>query len=111
LAARIATLCAALLACAASVHAQQPSFAASNLTERGARDMAANCAPCHGTGGRAAPGSSIRSLVGRDDVASLLRAFRDGKREATVMQQIAKGYSDAEIEALGAYFARQAASR
>ena len=38
----------------------------------------------------------------------LLRAFREGRRESTVMQQIAKGYTDAEIEALGTWFARQA---
>ena len=69
--------------------------------------MAANCAACHGTRGRAAAGSSVAGLAGRADVAGLLRAFRDGKRESTVMQQIAKGYGEAEIDALGAYFARQ----
>ncbi len=69
--------------------------------------MAANCASCHGTRGRAAPGSNIAALAGRKDVASRLRAFREGKRESTVMQQIAKGFGEAEIDALGAYFARQ----
>lgn len=93
------------MACAVLAHAQQPSFAAPNLSERGVRDMAANCAPCHA---KAAPGSSIRGLAGREDVAPVLRAFREGRRESTVMQQIAKGYTDAEIEALGAWFARQA---
>jgi len=67
--------------------------------------MAANCAPCHGTAGKAVPGSAVRKLAGREDVAALLRAFREGRRDSTVMQQIAKGYTDAEIEALGAYFA------
>ena len=57
---------------------------------------------------RPLPGRSVRSLAGRDDIARLLLAFRDGRRESTVMQQIAKGYSDAEIQALGAWFARQA---
>jgi cytochrome c553 len=36
-----------------------------------------------------------------------MRAFRDGKRPATVMHQIAKGYSDAQIESLAAWFAAQ----
>ncbi|HLX24023.1 MAG TPA: c-type cytochrome [Usitatibacter sp.] len=102
---RAATVCAALTACAALAHAQQPSFAAPNLTERGVRDMAANCAPCHGTAGKAVTGSGVRKLAGREDVAPLLRAFRDGRRESTVMQQIAKGYTDAEIDTLGGYFA------
>jgi cytochrome c553 len=96
------------MACAPLAHAQQPSFAPSNLTERGVRDMAANCAPCHGTAGKAVAGSSVRKLAGREDVAQLLRAFREGRRDSTVMQQIAKGYSDTEIQALGDYFARQA---
>jgi sulfide dehydrogenase cytochrome subunit len=107
LGARAASLCAALVACAIPAQGQQPAFAAPNLTESGIRDMAANCAPCHGTRGRAAPGSTVKELAGRTDVAALLRAFREGKRESTVMQQIARGYGDAEIEAIGAYFARQ----
>ncbi|HEY2629447.1 MAG TPA: c-type cytochrome [Usitatibacter sp.] len=105
--ARVALLCTVLLACAAEARAQQPAFAAPNLSEAGVRDMAANCASCHGTRGKPAPGSSVAGLAGRTDVAALLRAFREGKRESTVMQQIAKGYGDAEIDAMGAYFARQ----
>ena len=34
--------------------------------------------------------------------------FRDGKRPATLMHQIAKGYSDAEVGALADYFSKQA---
>jgi len=30
--------------------------------------------------------------------------FKSGQRPATIMHQIAKGYSDAEIAALAAYF-------
>jgi cytochrome c553 len=36
-----------------------------------------------------------------------MRALRDGTRDATVMQQIAKGYSDEQTEALGDFFAAQ----
>ena len=96
-----------LLACALVAHAQQPSFAPSNLSPSGVRDMAAACAPCHGPGGHSSD-PNVASIAGRGDVAATLRAFRDGKREATVMQQVAKGFSDAEIAALGAYFARSA---
>jgi cytochrome c553 len=38
-----------------------------------------------------------------------MRLFRDGKRPATIMHQISKGYSDQQIEQLADYFARQAA--
>jgi sulfide dehydrogenase cytochrome subunit len=71
------------------------------------RDVAATCAACHGTDGRSR--ADIPSLAGRDK-AELIRAmrdFREGRRASTMMQQLAKGYDDAEIEAAAAYFAEQ----
>ena len=40
-------------------------------------------------------------------IVEAMRAFKEGKREATVMHQIAKGYSDAEIAAIAAYFSQR----
>jgi cytochrome c553 len=74
------------------------------------RNLAAACAICHGTEGRsAAADSALIPLAGlpRDHIATQMRAFRDGKRPATVMHQIAKGYSDPQIDALAAWFASQ----
>jgi cytochrome c553 len=73
------------------------------------RNLAAGCAICHGTEGKVAPGAPVIPLAGlpRDHIASQMRAFRDGQRPATVMHQIAKGYSDAQIDALAAWFAAQ----
>ena len=36
-----------------------------------------------------------------------MRALRDGQRQATVMHQIARGYTDAQIDALAAWFSTQ----
>jgi len=108
---RAGWLGAALAACAGLALAEEPAFAPPNLSASGVRDMAANCAACHGTEGRAVPGSRTRALAGRTDVAQLLRAFRDGKRESTVMKQIAHGYGDTEIDAIGAYFAHRPVDR
>jgi cytochrome c553 len=36
-----------------------------------------------------------------------MKAFRSGSRPATVMHQLAKGYSDAQVETIAAYFAAQ----
>lgn len=85
-----------------------PVFAAPNLTPAGIRSMAANCAACHGTNGYSA-GGAIPGLAGRgkEDFITQIKAFKEGKREATVMHQIAKGYSDAEIAALADYFSAQ----
>ena len=86
-----------------------PAFAPANVTHGGARAMAANCASCHGTNGHAAPGSPTDSLAGRSSyaIATAMKEFRDGKRTATLMHQIAKGYSDDEIDAIAEFFANQ----
>ena len=71
------------------------------------KGLAASCAACHGTNGQAVQGSSVVSLAGmpRDQVVAQLNAFKAGTRPATIMHQLAKGYSDAQIEQLAGYFA------
>jgi len=89
-----------IIAVAAAVAAGAAGAAAPDV----GRDIAANCASCHGTDGRSRGG--MPSLAGRDKVfiVERVREFRDGRRPSTVMQQLAKGYSDAQIEAAAAYF-------
>ena len=71
------------------------------------RDVAANCATCHGTDGKSR--GVVPSLSGQDRayIVQQMKDFRDGKRPSTIMQQLAKGYTDAEIDAAAAYFAAQ----
>ena len=73
------------------------------------RALAATCANCHGTGGRAVEGASVPGLAGMPAVYMVeqLKAFKAGTRPATVMHQLAKGFSDAQIEQAAAYFAAQ----
>lgn len=73
------------------------------------RDVASNCANCHGTDGRSRGG--VPSLAGRDkrELIERVRDFREGKRPSTIMRQLAKGYTDAEIEAAAAYFGTEKA--
>ena len=73
------------------------------------RGLAATCANCHGTDGRAAEGAGVPGLAGmpRDYLAAQLKAFKAGTRPATVMHQLSKGFSDAQIEQMAAYFAAQ----
>ena len=74
-----------------------------------ARSLAATCASCHGSGGRAVDGAAVPGLAGMPAayMVEQLKAFKAGTRSATVMHQIAKGYSDAQTEQLAAYFAAQ----
>ncbi len=77
--------------------------------DTGGRNLAAGCAICHGTQGKPAAGAPVIPLAGlpQDHIASQMRAFRDGARPATAMHQIAKGYTDAQIDAVAAWFAAQ----
>ena len=73
------------------------------------KSLAATCANCHGTNGKATDGSSVVSLAGLDKAYTIaqMKAFKTGARPATVMHQLSKGYSDAQIEVLATYFAAQ----
>ncbi len=110
--ARYLAAAAATLAAGFAV-AQQPAppaFAPSNLTPAGVRSLAANCAACHGFQGHPAKGSDLAGLAGkpRSELLMALTQFKEGKKPATVMHQLAKGYSEQEIAALADYFSNQA---
>jgi sulfide dehydrogenase cytochrome subunit len=107
---RLAWILAAGLAASAAgavcAQAPAPNFATPNTSPQGVRSMASACAMCHGTEGRAAPNSTVAALAGRpkDEIVQSMGQFKSGQKPATIMHQIAKGYSDAEIAALAAYF-------
>jgi cytochrome c553 len=68
--------------------------------------LASNCFNCHGTDGKAT--AAIPALAGREkaDLIEALQTYKDGTREATIMHQLAKGYTDDELVALGVFFSR-----
>ncbi|MCU0926391.1 MAG: c-type cytochrome [Hydrogenophaga sp.] len=69
------------------------------------RVWAAACANCHGTEGRAQPG--MESLAGKDkdELLQKMLDFKSGKKPATIMHQLSKGYTDEQLQQLAAYFA------
>jgi cytochrome subunit of sulfide dehydrogenase len=73
------------------------------------RSLAATCANCHGTNGKATEGSAVVTLAGMEKsyIVAQLKAFQSGVRPATIMHQLAKGYSDQQIEQIATYFAVQ----
>jgi sulfide dehydrogenase cytochrome subunit len=89
---------------AATAVAAAPAFAQDAVT----RSLAATCANCHGTDGRSVT-TQVPALAGvpRQNIVSALKGFKDGTRPATVMHQLAKGYTDAQIDALAGYFSSQ----
>jgi cytochrome c553 len=91
--------------CAGSTSAGPAS--AGGVASLSTRALAATCAACHGTEGRALRGDAVPPLAGLppDYFLRQMRGFRDGSIAATVMTQIARGYSDDQFEALAEYFA------
>ena len=98
----------AALACAASTLAGAQG-AATPQQQLQTRALAATCANCHGTDGHGAAGSTVPALAGLPaaEIADKLRGFKSGALPATVMHQLSKGYNDAQINQLAAYFAAQ----
>jgi len=68
---------------------------------------ASSCSGCH-PATRAAE-TTVPRLVGRDaaQLVSAMQSFRSGQRPSTVMDRIAKGYSDDEVKAIAAWYAAQ----
>jgi cytochrome subunit of sulfide dehydrogenase len=88
------------------------SAAAQSNAQRDAlyvKSLAATCANCHGTDGKAAQGSSAATLAGLSQayIVAQMQAFKSGARPATIMHQLSKGYSDAQVEQIAGYFAAQ----
>ena len=70
--------------------------------------MAHSCAACHGTNGQLGD-EYFKPLAGMP-VQQFVRTmvdFREGKRSATLMGHVAKGFTDADLKAMGEFFAAQ----
>jgi sulfide dehydrogenase cytochrome subunit len=98
---RLAATLALAAACAA--HAQDANLG---------RDLAASCANCHGTNGQA-KGDTVKPLAGvsADKILAALADYKSGAQPATIMHQIAKGYTDDQVRLIAAFFAAQPAKK
>ena len=93
-----AALC--LVAATSAAHAADPNLA---------RNLAATCANCHGTNGKAVPGAGMDELAGMDKAKILQKVgeFKTGVKPASIMHQISKGYTDEQLDMIATYFAAQ----
>ena len=68
--------------------------------------LASTCSGCHGANADGSGG--IPGLKGQQQayIAEQLKAFKAGTRPATVMNRLAKGYTDEEIAGLALHFSR-----
>src|SRR5262249_48464835 len=80
---------------------------ASAATAADAPPGATSCSGCHpATSGVDTP---VPPLAGRNpaDLLRQMQAFRSGEGKTTVMDKIARGFSDEEIQAIAAWYAEQ----
>ena len=100
---RVATgaVATALASLALVAHAQAPTSATL------ARNLAAQCANCHGTNGKSV--AEVPSLAGQSAAVLIAKMndYRSGKQAATIMHQLSKGYTDDQIALMADYFSKQ----
>jgi cytochrome c553 len=68
---------------------------------------ATSCSGCHPASAKA--DTPVPPIRGRDaaEIITAMQQFRSGERPATVMGRIAKGFTDNEIQAIGAWLAAE----
>jgi cytochrome subunit of sulfide dehydrogenase len=68
---------------------------------------AASCSGCHPTARFV--DTTVPRLIGRNpaDIVAAMQAFKSGQLPATVMDRIAKGFSEDEIKAIAAWYGAQ----
>lgn len=71
------------------------------------RVWASACANCHGTEGRALQGMEALAGKDKDEMLQKLLDFKNGRKPATIMHQLSKGYTDEQLAQISAYFAAQ----
>ena len=83
------------------------SIAAAGVVSAEPPAGAAACSGCHPASTRVT--SPVPRLAGLDRAAIVkaMQDFRSGQRTATVMDRIAKGFTDEEIQAIAAWYATQ----
>jgi cytochrome c553 len=83
------------------------SIAAATVAAAEPPPGAVACSGCHPASPRVT--SPVVRLAGldREAIVKAMQEFRAGQRAATVMDRIAKGFGDEEIQALAAWFAAQ----
>ena len=73
------------------------------------RSLAATCSNCHGTNGVSV--GEVASLAGRPkiEIVRAMQDFKAGRRPGTIMPQLAKGFTDEQMDLMAAWFAAQPA--
>jgi sulfide dehydrogenase cytochrome subunit len=98
----VAAALLALAAAAAAAQAPDPNLA---------RNLAATCTNCHGTNGVSQGGTESLAGMAKDTLIRKMQEYKSGSKPASIMPQLAKGYTDEQIALIAGWFAEQKATK
>lgn len=93
--ARCAGVAAIFVLSPCAAHAQDSIYAA---------QLAATCTNCHAATAGSEGGIPVIAGKDKDALLKLLTDFKSGARPATVMHQLARGFTNEQLEVLASYF-------
>ncbi|MEN9423646.1 MAG: hypothetical protein RL122_1029 [Pseudomonadota bacterium] len=97
----------AVNASGASAYTSTVSTKRQDRTDIRAAMLVNNCAACHGTDGYSVgPGTPSIAGLSKNYLVRTMKAYRTGERASSVMNRIAKGYTDTQIERVADYLAK-----
>lgn len=68
--------------------------------------LSLSCASCHGTDGKSTTITPYIAGMSKTVMFQSLMDYKYGKKEGTMMQKHAKGFTDAELEQISYYFSK-----
>jgi len=83
------------------------SIAAATVASAQPPAGAASCSGCHPSSSRVSSPVPRLTTMDRAAIVKAMQDFRSGQRSGTVMDRIAKGFTDEEIQAIAAWYAAQ----
>lgn len=91
----LVSVCVGMLFLVGVVHAQTLQV----------KQWASACFACHGADGYSEGGMASLAGQKKADIVEKMHDYKTGKRVASVMHQISKGYSEEQVEKIAEYFA------
>jgi len=92
-----------------SVMAQSKPIQTKSAQDLYQRGLAATCANCHGTDGKGVENATmpVISHLNSEQILTQLRAFKSGERQGTIMPQLAKGYTDEQMQSIANFLGKK----
>lgn len=71
--------------------------------------LAATCANCHGTNGVSVAGDNMPKIsdLTHEEIKTRLLEYKAGTRQGTIMPQLAKGYTDEQINVIASLLGKK----